>query len=49
MSALHQGLVLCPSCAPEKVRINQRLYGHKEKIFKEIELNQPKSKLKDIN
>jgi hypothetical protein len=43
MSALHQGLVLHPGCVPEKVGINQRLFAHKEKRFKEMEINQPKS------
>jgi hypothetical protein len=39
MSALHQGLVLHPG----KVGINQKLYAHKEKRFKEMHINQPKS------
>jgi len=39
MSALHQGLVLHPG----KVGINQKLYPYKEKRFKEMEINQPKS------
>jgi len=43
LSALHQSLVLDLSCVPEKVGVNQRLYGHKEKRFKEMEINQPKS------
>jgi hypothetical protein len=43
MSALHQGHVLHPSCIPEKVGVNQRLYAHKEKRFKEMEINRSKS------
>jgi hypothetical protein len=25
---VHQGLILCPSCVPEKVGLNKKLYSH---------------------
>jgi hypothetical protein len=31
---IHQGLVLCSSCVPEKAGINEELYAHKKKRCK---------------
>jgi hypothetical protein len=34
MSAVHQGVVLHPSCVPGKVGINKKLHAHEEKDLK---------------
>ena len=40
---LHQGLVLHPSCVPEKVCVNNKRYSIRKKGLKYMEINHPNS------